>query len=88
MSLKAASIISWKVTVALVHPKGMTVYSNSPFFVQKVVFHSWPVAMRIRLYSFFKLSLVNHFLLLVLSYNSEKNGKEYSFGIVIRYKAQ
>jgi len=87
MSLNAVCIISWKVMRAFVNPKGITVYLNSLFFVQKAVFHSWPVAIRIRLYPFFKLSLKNHLPPLVLSNTSKISSREYLFDIVSRFKA-
>ena len=65
-----------------------TVYSNSPFFVRKALVHSWPGAIHITLYLFFKSSLVNYIPPLVLSNNWEMSDRGYLFGIVNRFKAQ
>ena len=39
---KVSLMWAWKVAGALVNPNGITRLSNSPYRVQKVVFHSSP----------------------------------------------
>ena len=75
--------MAWKLAGALVSPKGITRYSESPRFARKAVFHSSPSAIRIRLYAPFRSSVVKIWAPCGLSRSSEINGREYQFLIVM-----
>ena len=80
-SLTIVFIMSWKVSVALVNPNGICIYSKSLFLVRKDVFHSCPAATLIRLHTHLRSSLVHHLTPQVMSSSSLMSGSAYLFGM-------